>query len=247
MISQEEYDEAREDQENKITEMQDGINNCIDKFNNADFPCEWFGDSEGDVEEKLGEVKSVWELFMEALVQLASPGNPFWFWESANTWTEVLKLISGQVSYMSADVVGKFPALTSWVSEDAAVYQSMPSLQTGATNGAVEYITALAAHLDAHGMQVADLWFELAMMVVDGAQLIAGSVSKFLTADPLEWLDIIPKIVEVINGLIDFAQDTAKLLQEQWSATKTAMNELKLSFANLTGTLNGKWPTVAAV
>ncbi|MFN3867297.1 MAG: hypothetical protein ACK4MD_11395, partial [Demequina sp.] len=130
-----------------------------------------------------------------------------------------------------------------WDSPDARVYKAMPGAQNSALGGAADNAGALADHLQGHGMQIIDLWFELGMTFIDYIQLAGESVARFISADPTKWLNIVDEIVQTVSAVIDFVQGILVLIKDQWSQTKSAMYDLDSDFADFSGSVAGAWPT----
>lgn len=245
-VSEAEFNEAVDDIGPKRTEMAEGINSCIDKYNNEDFGC-WAG-TFGDID-KIGDTLSklveIWNGFVEELAKLASPGWPFWFIDSADTWLDVKSKLTGQKTYLSDGAAISLPATVSWDSTDATVYSAMPGVNVSAIDGAAGHADSLATHMQDHGMQIIDFWFDIGMLFIDYAQLVGTSVANFISADPTKWLDIVSEIVDTVSNLIDFVQDLATLIMDKWTETIDSMYDLKSAFADLSGSVEGAWPTPA--
>ncbi|WP_159502001.1 hypothetical protein [Microbacterium sp. 18062] len=245
MVSEAEFNENVQDIDDKTTEMNDGINKCIDKFNNND----WGMCADDDLIEKIGgamdRMQQVFGDLAIELGQLASPGWPFWFLESKDSWLTVKSELSGQLVYVQSASASSFPASQSWVGREGAVYRDMPGVQADAISGVVGYAGSFATHLGDHGLQIIDLWVDLAMAFIDYAQLVATSVGNFLSADPTKWLNIVDEIITTISNLVDFVQGIVVLVKDKWVQTKSQMFTLENELADLSGSVAGKWPTIA--
>lgn len=232
----------------KQTEMTEGINSCISKFNGHDFGC-WANTFSSGTQERIAEaltnLSQMWSDFVVEFTKLASPGWPFWFLDSADDWLDVKRDLTGQQAFLSSGAAIALPATQSWDSPDARTYKAMPGVQNAAISGVAGNAGSLADHLQGHGMQIIDLWFELGMTFVDYIQLAGKSVARFISADPTKWLDIVSEIVGVVNDVIDFVQGILRLIKDQWTATKNAMYGLDSAFADVSGSVAGAWPTPA--
>src|SRR5690554_5304252 len=245
-VTEEEFRTTHEEVGPKQEEMTTGIEDCINKFNNTDWGCWadlWSKDDQEKVRDTLVNLRDTWATFVTELVKLHSPGWPFWFLDSSDDWLEVKRLLTGQQAFLSDGAAIAFPATQSWNSEDARVYKAMPGAQNSAISGAGANAGALADHLETYGMQLIDLWFDMGMTFIDYVQLAAGTVARFLSADPTKWLDIVAEIMEAVNDIIDFVQQIMQLIKDHWAATKTAMFDLDADFADFSGSVAGEWPT----
>lgn len=244
-VSESQFDENVQDISEKSEEMGNGINDCIEKFNNND----WGMCADDDLIEKVGDamdrLEKVWSDLAIEMVQLASPGWPFWFLDAKDSWLSVKSDLSGQLVFVQGAASSSFPASGSWVGEEGAVYRDMPGVQADAISGVVGYAGSFATHLGDHGLQIIDFWVDLAMAFIDYAQLVATSVGNFLSADPTKWLDIVSEIINTISDLVEFVQGIITLVTDKWIETKSQMHALENDLANLTGSVAGKWPTIA--
>ncbi|MFG6476699.1 hypothetical protein ACFXP7_09985 [Microbacterium sp. P06] len=239
------FTENVEDISEKQTDMSDGINSCIEKFNNYDWGCMADDETKEKVAAAIKQMEETWADLSEQLVQLASPGNPFWFIESSESWLSVKSGLSGQLIFLQDAASSSLPASESWVGTEGAVYRNMPGVQASAISGVVGYAGSYATHLGAHGLQIIELWVKLAMKFIDYAQLVATSVANFLSADPTKWLDIVSEIVDTVSELIDFVQEIIELLTSTWLETKSQMQTLENDLSDLSGSVAGQWPTIA--
>jgi uncharacterized protein YoxC len=224
-------------------DMTDGINKCVDKFNTTDWGCwtELFDSGTVDkIKSALETLVDLWNKVLAELAKLASPGNPFWFWDSSDSWLEVKKLLSGNTMSIGPGL----PAIDSWSAPEARLYKNMPDAQISAITRSAGHADSLAGHLEGHGTQIINLWLDLGNQFVDYAQLVAGEVANYLSLDPTKWLDVVNQIVETVNNIIDFVQDLVQLVIDQWNATHDAMYALKSDFADQSGTVQGAWPSV---
>ncbi|MFG6445650.1 hypothetical protein ACFXQA_10320 [Microbacterium sp. P07] len=243
-VGEAEFAENVEDISAKQTDMSDGINSCIEKFNNYDWGCMADDETKEKVGAAVDQMKETWDELSDQLLQLASPGNPFWFKEAAESWLSVRSNLSGQLVFLQDASSSSLPASESWVGTEGAVYRDMPGVQASAISGVVDYAGSYAEHLSLHGQQIIDLWVDLSMKFIDYAQLVATSVANFLTADPTKWLDIVSEIVDTVSNLIDFVQEIIELVATTWSETKNQMASLEIQLADLSGSVAGQWPTI---
>ncbi|NYD65693.1 hypothetical protein [Agromyces atrinae] len=245
--TQGDFDSDMQDIQTKQTDMTDGINSCVDKFNNFDFGC-WSNtfskDSQEKIRDALNNLTKIWSDFLTEMVQYASPGWPFWFLDAQDNWLAVKTGLSGQKVHLGAASSSSFPATQSWVSADGAVYRNMPAVQGDAIDGVVGHAGSFASHLGDHGLQIIDFWVKIANKFVDYGQLVATSVANFISADPTKWLDIVSEIVNVVSELIDFVQDLIQLIVDKWLETLGQMQTLENDLADVSGSIAGQWPTI---
>lgn len=246
-VSQAEFDENVRDISDKSEDMENGINECVEKFNNHDWGM-CVDDSDIDeIGDAMDRLQEVWQNLGVELAQLASPGSPFWFLDAKDAWLDVKRQLSGQLVFVEGAAASSFPASQSWVGSEGSVYRDMPGVQSAAINGVVGYAGSFATHLGDHGLQIIDLWVDLAMSFIDYAQLVATSVGNFLSADPTKWLNIVSEIINTISNLVEFVQGIVTLVTDKWIETKSQMQALENELANLSGSVAGAWPTIAAL
>ncbi len=247
MPEESEFNQNVEQIQTDTDSMRDEINKCIDKYNNHDFGC-WNdlinSGTQDKIREAINALQTKWTEFTTEMAKLASPGWPFWFLDRSDDWLEVKRKLTGQLAFLTGGAGISLPATITWDSPDARTYKTMPGAQADALSGMSSNAGSLADHLHAHGLGIVNLWFDLGDEFIDFAQLIAGSVARFISADPLKWLDIVPEIVAVVNDLVDFVQGLFKLIRDRWTDTIAAMHSLKSDFADMSGSVAGKWPTI---
>lgn len=247
-VTEEEFSATVDQIGPKQEEMTEGINSCIDKFNNYDWGC-WADTFDSDTQERIAtaltDLSQMWADFLAEVAQLMAPGWPFWFLDSSEDWLKVKSDLTGQKAFLTDGAAIALPATVSWEAPEARVYKAMPGAQSAAIDGVAGKAGDLGDHLHDHGMQIIDLWFDIGMAMIDYVQLAGESVANFLTLDPTKWLDIVSEIVDTVSNLIDYVQQILQLIKDQWTSTQNAMYDLKADFADLSGSVAGAWPTPA--
>jgi hypothetical protein len=69
-----------------------------------------------------------------------------------------------------------------------------------------------------------------------------NAASEFTSADPLKWLDIVPKIVTVCTNLAQLGIDVTAAFARNFTESKATADQLKQDMANLYGFPGGSWP-----
>jgi len=67
------------------------------------------------------------------------------------------------------------------------------------------------------------------------------AVSEFISADPLEWLDIMPRMIKICTNLAHLGVDFAGQLARNYNDSKQQAEELNPNMADLHGFPQGSW------
>ncbi|MGV8884271.1 MAG: hypothetical protein ACOH1T_01605 [Microbacteriaceae bacterium] len=218
------------------------INECIDKFNGrgkaAGFAI-WITGKADDIKEALDDLVQKFYELVDFIAQLLSPGNPVSMVQKAANWRTVQAKLSGQVAELSSS---QFPSTYSWQGRDGWAYSGIVNDQGNAVSGIFPHADAMASHLESHGLNIIDGWSDIAQKVL-GIQLdLIKDASAFITADPLEWLDIVPKIVTLVANLIQNIADAFEQLEDYALTAIAEMQQLKGNLSTVTGSRGGAWP-----
>src|SRR5690606_16761320 len=128
------------------------------------------------------------DALIDILAQVAdfmSPGNPFVMAGKAEDWNSVLRLVSGQIGELNPTL---FEGVGSWSGRSGYRYRGLPDQQAAALSGVKSHISALSSTLSGHATAIVREWIELAATVLKYLIEQTENASRFVTADPLEWL-----------------------------------------------------------
>lgn len=224
--------------------MDEKANACIDRYNEgpgwwAGF-LDWFQGFMEKVKEALEALVAALEDIAEYLLQLASPGNPFRMFEMKDAWREVQRALSGQVGVL--DPIN-FMGDDSWTGRSGTRYRAMPSRQASALSGLHPKADAFANHLDEHARGIVFGWLAVAKIIADATITYLQDAADFITADPLDWLDIVNPIVDLVGNVLKNVGELLQWIQNYINESLARMNGLSSSMANLEGSEGGAWPS----
>lgn len=196
--------------------------------------------SQPEVRQKLDEAgKGIADMMVE-VIKLTSPGNPFAMKGMADEWDKVNRLLTGTVEAIDA---GRFAATMSWTDSLGQRYAKVPGVQKAALAGAIPLVTNMAGYLRAQSASILKAWWDvvekIADFVIEGIQVAA----KFISANPINWLDKAQDIAAAIATVLRAIKDLVKIAVEYGMKSQTELEKFKSAASNVTGTDFGKWPT----
>lgn len=167
--------------------------------------------------------------------------SPFAMMTAANEWNRVLRLVSGQIGELDATL---FMGVESWTGRSGYSYRGLPGQQADALSGMTSHLDALSSMMSGHATGIVDEWVKMAKELFDYLLKQIDNVSAFITADPLEWLDIVPKIVAVVTTLLGVLGNIATNLANYATQVVDEISELNRALSNVSGSRSGRWPTL---
>ena len=236
--------------------LADECNKMCDRYNEG--PGFWggignfFGDVFGDgfmekVLEALNTIKEAVEAVIAELGKLLSPGNPWRFATLADDWRAVVTLLTGQSAQM-ADT--NFQARESWTGREGCKYGGMPGMQNGAIQGLAPKASLMADVSDARARANVFGWLAVAKQLADTLIDYVDGGLQFVTADPTDWLSIVPMISNLVATLLKDIGDLIALILELLENTLSQIADLKTGMSDISGmmgatTIGGMptWPT----
>ncbi|MGO1507481.1 MAG: hypothetical protein ACTHZW_07010 [Microbacteriaceae bacterium] len=201
---------------------------------------DWFTSNMNEVVEKLNAAIEKFNEFVLTIGDYLSPGNPFVMYAKRDDWLQVKRDVTSSKTTITSEYL---KADTTWKGSTGDGYGDLAGRQRIAIDTIAGYTDSMANFLSDYAKKILDSWIEF------GARLITylidqiDAAAAFVTADPLEWLDIVPKIVTLCTNLAQLAVDLGEQLGKNFTESKDVADQLKQDMANLTGFPNGTWPT----
>jgi len=229
-----------------IEDLRETLDNCVSTFNakQGDISLwekfmDWFMNRMEQVRDALQEAIKKFGEFLMTIADYLSPGNPFAMYAKQDQWLAVKQKVTGSRTTISS---GYLKADTTWKGDPGDHYGDLANRQDTAMSTLAGYIDGMIDFLGSYAQKVLDAWIDFGERFltyqVDGTK--AGS--EFISADPLKWLDIVPKIVNLCGVLAQFAIDVVASFARNFTESKATSDQLKQEMANLYGFPNGSWP-----
>lgn len=232
-----------------IDDVRDGLDDCVAAFNanKGDISLwqkflDWFTSNMEEVREKLQEAVDKFSEFIETIAEYLSPGNPFGLLKKFDNWVEVKKSLTESKTHIETSYL---KANSSWKGDLGEQYGPLIDRQHLAIDTLVSYSDYMADFLNEYATSILDTWIEFGETLVGYIldQIDAGAA--FITADPLEWLDIVPKIVQLCTNLGRVGVDLTGQLASRFNESREQAGDLKRKMADLHGLPSGSWPAAA--
>lgn len=230
-----------------IEEARVGLDDCANTYNSRkddmslwDRFLDFFRRAMEEVVKKLNEAVEQFNAFMQTMAEYLSPGNPFAMYSKRDDWLEVKRKVTSSKttitdSYLKAD--------TSWKGSTGDGYSDLAARQLMAIDTLAGYTDSMMNFLADYAKKILDAWIEFGARLLSYLLDQVDAAASFVTADPLEWLDAVPKITTVCTNLARVAVDLGEQLGKNFTASKDLSDQLKQDMGNLTGFPSGSWPT----
>lgn len=230
-----------------VEEARVGLTDCANAYNTKkddislwDKFLDWFTSAMSEVVKQLNEAVKKFNEFMATIADYLSPGNPFAMYAKRNEWESV----KGKVTSSGSTILGEYlKADTTWKGTTGDGYSDLAGRQRIAIDTLAGYTDSMMNFLADYARKILDSWIKFAATLITYLidQVDAGFA--FVTADPLEWLDVVPKIATLCTNLARTAVELGEEMANNFTASKHVADQLKQGMANLTGFPNGVWPT----
>jgi hypothetical protein len=263
--SQADFDAGVEEITPKIGEVETKIDECQAKVRDIDWPSGWERLGQGlitalfpiagfyfgakDIERLIADQPAVQAMLEQAaegaadiaeeVAQLLSPGNPFALKMMANEWDNINTVLTGVVGSLGDD---KFYATASWQDGMGRYYANVPAGQRAALEGLVPHVENMRTYLREHSDNIIRLWWDLYEEVVSFVIDAIPLASKFISANPIKWLDMAEPIADCIARVLEAVQNIVSLIFEFGMASNSNLESFRASASNTAGTDFGKWP-----
>lgn len=195
-----------------------------------------------EVVEKLNEAIEKYNEFMATLAEYLSPGNPFAMYAKRDDWLTVKQDVTSSKTTITAEYL---KADTTWKGSTGDGYADLAGRQRIAIDTLAGYTDSMMNFLADYAKKILDSWIEFGARILTYLIDQVDAAAAFITADPLEWLDVVPKIVTVCTNLAQVVVDLGEQLGKNFTASKDVADQLKQDMADLTGFPTGKWPAAA--
>lgn len=192
--------------------------------------------------EKLNEAGGGVGDILSEIGQLLSPGNPFAMKAMATSWDEINRILTGTVGPMSDSF---FYAPRTWTDSVGVRYAGVPSQQKGALEGLIPHVGSMREYLRQHADTLIKHWWDLCLEITDLVIDAIPLASKFISANPLKWLDVAEPIAQCIARVLKAVRNIANLLFEFTMESNSQIEVLNADVSNVTGSVFGKWPEAA--
>ncbi|MGX5697566.1 hypothetical protein ACWKWP_15305 [Agromyces soli] len=232
-----------------ISETATSLNDCANDYNARrddvslwDKFLDWFKRNMAEVAEKLNEAIEKFNEFVATIADYLSPGNPFAMYSKRDSWIEVKQKITSSKTLVTGEYL---KADSTWKGETGDGYGDLAGRQRMAMDTLAGYTDSMINFLSDYAKKILEAWIDF------GARLIGYMIDQidagasFITADPLEWLDVVPKIVTLCTNLGRVAVDLTAQLAKNFTSSKDLADQLKQDMANLSGFPSGAWPAAA--
>ncbi|WP_431791841.1 hypothetical protein [Microbacterium paraoxydans] len=200
---------------------------------------DWFKNTMNEVRERLNDAIEKYNEFVATIADYLSPGNPFAMYAKHDKWITVKQKITGskttiEGSYLRAD--------STWKGDPGDGYGDLAERQKAAMDTLAGYTDSMMHFLNEYAEKIFNAWIDFGERMITYMLDQVDAASEFISADPLKWLDIVPKIVNVCTNLAQLAVDMTAQLARSFTASKSTADSLKQGMANLYGFPNGTWP-----
>lgn len=230
-----------------IEEARVGLDDCANAYNTKkddislwDQFIDFFRRSMEEVVKQFNAAIEKFNEFTSTMAKYLSPGNPFAMYAKRDDWIEVKQKITSSKTTITSEYL---KADTTWKGSTGDGYSDLAGRQRIALDTLAGYTDSMMNFLADYAKKILDSWIEF------GARLITYLIDQvdagfaFVTADPLEWLDVVPKISTLCTNLARVAVDLSVQLGNNFTTSKDLSDQLKQDMANLTGFPSGAWPT----
>ncbi|MRG59795.1 hypothetical protein GE115_07930 [Agromyces sp. CFH 90414] len=229
-----------------IGDAKDQLDRCSDEYNARkddinwwDTFLDWFKKNMEEVREKLKEAIEQFDAFFETIADYLSPGNPFAMYAKRDDWETVKIKITGAKSTVTGDYLF---ADDTWKGAEGDRYGELAGRQVMAMETLEGYVDSLMNFLSDYAQKILNAWIDFGETLILYLLDQIDAASAFITADPLEWLDIVPKIVTLCTNLAKTATSLAAQLGKNFTASKDLADQLSQDMANRSGFPTGSWP-----
>jgi hypothetical protein len=227
------------------------LNDCVDDYNSRNDDMNWwdsflefFKRAMNEVCEKLNEAVAQFTEFLQTIADYMSPGNPFAMFAKRDDWETVKTKVTSAKSTITGDYLS---ADTTWKGAEGDRYGDLAGRQTMAMDTLAGYVDSLMNFLSDYAKKILDAWIDFGETLIMYLLDQVNAASSFITADPLEWLDIVPKVVTVCTNLAATATSLTTQLAKNFTASKDLSDQLSQDMANRYGFPSGSWPAATIV
>lgn len=248
-----------------IEKVQGKVEECQVKVRDVDWPSGWerlgqalltavfpiagFVFAWKDIERLIADQPAVQALLDQAaqgaadiaaeVAQLMSPGNPFALKGMANEWDNIYTILSGVAGSISGD---KFYATETWKDGMGVYYAKVPDGQSAALQGMLPHIENMRSYLREHADEILRLWADLCEEIADFVIEAVPLASKFISANPLKWVDMAQPIADCIAHVLTTVKDIVRLIFDFGMTSNSNLEQFRANASNVEGTDFGKWP-----
>lgn len=240
------FTELIEEINSSTTEADTGLDDCVGHYNSNKGDIAWYQKvldwvmrRMREVGEKLSEAVEQFNAFLEEIGSYLSPGNPFSLRKKQEDWVEVKRLVTGSKTTVEAS---HLRADDSWKGDVGDGYGALIERQHLSIDTLAGYADSMATFLSNYASKILNAWIDFGERLLTYLIEQVDAVSEFISADPLEWLDIVPKIVNVCTNLAQLGVDLAGQLARNYNDSQQQAEELNLNMADLHGFPQGSWP-----
>lgn len=171
--------------------------------------------------------------------QLLSPGNPFAMKAMADNWDAINSILTGAVGGLGDD---KFYATSSWTDGMGQYYSQVPAGQRAALEGLVPHVENMRTYLRGHSTNIIQLWWDLYEEIADFVIEALPLAAKFITGNPIKWLEMAEPIAECIALVLSTIKDIVRTIFDFGMTSNGDLETFRAAASNVTGTDFGKWP-----
>lgn len=197
-----------------------------------------------DVREQLAKAIDTFTDFLAAVGDYLSPGNPFAMFAKHEQWSDITSAMTAEASniegaYLRAD--------STWKGAIGERYGDLASRQAMAVAAVTSQMDALMTFLSDYAHKVVDTWIAFAEDIINYTVDQIQAASEFISANPLEWADIVPKVVSVVANLLKLGSKLAADMGRNYNDTTQLARGLRQGLADQTGLPGGTWPGASIV
>lgn len=236
---------------NGIEETRVSINDCIDDYNARKDDIDlwqkfldWFSNAMSEVRENLVKASEKFAEFLAAVADYLSPGNPFVMQRMSDDWVLVKTKITGSKTTITGEYLR---ADSTWKGATGDRYGDLAGRQRLAIDTLAGYTDSMINFLSDYSKKILEAWIDFGSRLLVYMIDQVDAAAAFITADPLEWLDVVPKIVTLCTNIASLGVDLAALLAKNFTASKDMADQLKQDMANMSGFPTGAWPSATIV
>lgn len=196
------------------------------------------------VAEKLEDAIKAFSEFVAAVGDYLSPGNPFAMLDKNNKWIETTKTMTAQASYLDGAYLR---ADSTWKGAIGERYPDLASRQSMAVATVISHVDSMTGFLKDYASKILNTWVSLAESIINYMIDQIEAASTFISANPLEWADIVPKVVSVAANLLKLGTKLAADMGRNFNDTDNLARSLNQGLADHTGLPGGAWPAAVIV
>jgi hypothetical protein len=200
---------------------------------------DWFMQRMNEVRELLEKALAKFTEFLATIADYLSPGNPFAMYAKQDIWISVKQKITGSRTTISP---GYLKADTTWKGDPGDHYSDLASRQDTAIATVAGYTDGMIDFLGDYAQKILDAWIDFGERLLTYVVDQVSAASEFVSADPLKWLDIVPKIVTLCTNVAQLGIDTTSAFAKNFTESKATADQLKQDMADLYGFPDGTWP-----